>query len=57
MEDFLEDIEKLLGARAGEIEPRSLLVEDVYRPHSPYAVTVARALYKKMGAPFPFGDT
>lgn len=56
MEDFLEDIERLLGARAGEIEPRAILVEDVYRPHSPYAVTVARALYKKIGVAFPFGD-
>jgi serine/threonine-protein kinase len=54
MEDFLDDIERLLGLRPGEVSARDAHVRDVYKPHSPYALTVAKALYKKIGVPYPF---
>jgi serine/threonine protein kinase len=49
MEDFLEDLDRLLGARDGEVSAGTVLDDDVYLPHSPYAKTVATLLYKKLG--------
>ncbi len=54
MDDFTEDIERLLGIRGGELNSRADIETDVYQPHSPYALTVAKALYKKMGVPVPW---
>jgi eukaryotic-like serine/threonine-protein kinase len=49
MEDFLEDLDRLLGERAGQLAAGTTLENDVYVPQSAYAKNVARALYKKLG--------
>jgi eukaryotic-like serine/threonine-protein kinase len=53
MEDFLEDIERLLGTRPGQLNAGTTWEPDVYAPHSPYARTIAGVFYKKLGLEAP----
>jgi eukaryotic-like serine/threonine-protein kinase len=54
MEDFQEDLERLLGQREDAITGGTVWEEDVYVPHSPYAKTVGTVLYKKLGLIAPW---
>jgi serine/threonine-protein kinase len=53
MEDFLEDIDRLIQGNLDELAAGILWETDVYRPQSAYARNVAGILYKKLGIPMP----
>lgn len=53
MEDMLEDLDRILGARPGSVSPGTLLEADVYPPATAYSKHVARVLYKKLGMEAP----
>ena len=56
MEDMLEDLERLLGQRSGNLAASSPFEPDVYRPQGAYAKNVASILYKKLGKEAPGWD-
>jgi eukaryotic-like serine/threonine-protein kinase len=56
MEDMLEDLERLLGQRTGNLAAGTTLEADVYRPQGAYAKNVASILYKKLGKEAPRWD-
>jgi serine/threonine-protein kinase len=48
MEDFLEDIDRVLEGRSEDLTAGIVWETDVYRPQTAYARTVAASLYKKL---------
>jgi serine/threonine-protein kinase len=52
MEDLLVDLRRI-HAGTGGVDAAILLEPDVYVPQTPYARTVAAALYKKLNKPIP----
>jgi len=53
MEDMLEDLERMLGQRTGDVVAGSTLETDIYRPQGAYAKNIASILYKKLGKEAP----
>ena len=53
MEDMLEDLERLLGQRSGNLAANSPFEPDVDRPQGAYAKNIASILYKKLGKEAP----
>jgi serine/threonine-protein kinase len=53
MEDFLEDIDAVLGGGRASVTAGVIWETDVYRPQTAYARTVAKSLYKKLGIDTP----
>jgi eukaryotic-like serine/threonine-protein kinase len=54
MDGFLDDLERLMGERAGDlIAERLANPVDVYVPKSPFAKNAARYFYKKLGMESP----
>jgi hypothetical protein len=56
MEDMLEDLERLLGQRSGDLAAGATFEPDVYQPQGAYAKNIASILYKKLGKPAPHWD-
>jgi serine/threonine-protein kinase len=55
-EDLMEDLERVLGKRGGELAAGEIFEKDCYRPRTAYAKTIATALYEKLGLPSPNWD-
>ena len=47
MQDFLEDLERAMGRRDGEVSTDSMGFDDVYEPQSAFAENIAKILTKK----------
>lgn len=55
-EDLVEDLERVVGKRPGQLAAGELFEPDYYLPRSAYAKSIAAALYKKLGLEPPSWD-